>query len=160
MEITRRWRREALERLLGLLYEPHSTPYGIYRALFDVPYALVDEDDETHNVLKLMAMIAPQLPDGAEWPKFDTGALVGLGDEVGVDGRSHAVDSVLLDARGAVLGLSGGIPHRVERGARVEREPDSWERLIGDAVAADDEGERGMCEALVLRAKALAGGDR
>lgn len=163
MEVTNKDRREAVERLGRLLDDGlyRCTPERVYEAILGMAWGVVDDADETYNVLKLMAMIAPQLPDGVEWPRFEDGEMVGFGDKID-GGHGRPVTSICFVRSATPVEIeSTGTSRLFKRGERIKRPvvPDSWERLIGDAVAADDEGARGMCEALVLRAKALAGED-
>lgn len=192
----------------------------------DIVRAVIGESqctcrDAAPSIRKMIAMIAPQLPDDVEWPRFEDGELVQTGDFVAFEygprevraivfSRNGSVDNdltlefvgqddlklwpncvqltrpVVLDANGEPIeigdtvwrvfnsqkGTVVAIEHdgtvRVDHGngerswgissllTHIEPEPpDSWERLIGDAATADDEGTRGMCKALVLRAQAL-----
>lgn len=112
-----------------------------------------------------------ELPEGMEWPRFEDGELVKMGDEVGFEGETMRVCLAVLDAGGWALwcendGLGGRLIGSC--GERVER-PDSWERIEEDAKLAprDYLEKRGMnpekteriasmMADLVRRAKALA----
>lgn len=78
MEVTNEERREAVERLGRLLDDGQyrCTPERVYGAALGMAWGVADYAGETCNVRKLMAMIAPQLPDGVVWPRFEDGELV------------------------------------------------------------------------------------
>lgn len=81
-------------------------------------------------MIKMMTAIADRidaeraLPDGMEWPRFEDGELVKVGDEVEFEGKTMRVCEVALDADGWVLwcendGLDGRL--RGSFGERVKR---------------------------------------
>lgn len=82
------------------------------------------------------------MPEGCEWPRYESGELVEVGDGISVtvhdeDGdfeRTMAADSVSFDGQGVIV----SDPRHVVRllsGERVRRPepPDSWERIELDA---------------------------
>ena len=69
----------------------------------------------------LADLIAPQLPDGIEWPRFEDGELVGIGDEVDGDGETMTARNVTLSATGWTLTLDSNDTVAVLSGASGER---------------------------------------
>ena len=51
----------------------------------------------------------PQLPEGIEWPRFEDGALVSIGDEVEHDGDTLRVECVRFEKIGYSLGVTEGL---------------------------------------------------
>ena len=91
---------------------------------------------------KMMAAIADridadrELPEGMEWPRFEDGELVKMGDEVGFEGETMRVCLAVLDAGGWALWCENdGIGGRLigSCGERVER-PERPEVLDADGV--------------------------
>lgn len=112
---------------------------------------------------KMMTAIADRidaeraLPDGMEWPRFEDGELVKVGDELGFEGKTMLVCDATFYADGWALwcdreDMSGRLYGKY--GERVKR-PDSW-RLWGDDLdMAVKFGEVDKVE-MMNRAKALA----
>lgn len=91
---------------------------------------------------KMMTTIADRidaeraLPEGIEWPRFEDGELVKMGDEVGFEGETMRVCLAVLDAGGWALWCENdGIGGRLigSCGERVER-PERPEVLDADGV--------------------------
>lgn len=123
----------------------------------------------------LDALARRLMPEGMEWPRFETGELVRVGDETpfGADG-AMTVTGVELTGGGHFIihGRAGGIDRPCQTGyqygQRVKRPvADTWERLEEDAEAiwtkpigyGKSAESTITCRAvdLVRRAKALAG---
>lgn len=92
----------------------------------------------------------PQLPDGVEWPRFEDGALVGIGDEADGDGEPMAVRGVTLyandwgitlESEGTVAVLSGKNGERVKRPKPRVLDADGVPIEAGDVVYCDDDPE-------------------
>ena len=78
------------------------------------------------------------MPEGMEWPRFDSGELVDFGDEVAIDGDDNASEHVdKIEFYGDQWRLFDRYGNSITEdmmgpGDRVKR-PDSWERLEEDA---------------------------
>lgn len=90
------------------------------------------------------------LPDGMEWPRFDDGELVKVGDEVEYKGETMRVYLATLDADGWALWcsrdgidgrLSGSYGERVKRPAPEFIDADGAPIRIGDIVYRDGDPE-------------------
>lgn len=93
------------------------------------------------------------LPEGMEWPRFEDGELVKMGDEVGFEGETMRVCLAVLDVGGWALWCENdGIGGRLigSCGERVERpevlDADGVPIEVGDTVWATYNG----CEHLVM----------
>lgn len=71
-----------------------------------------------------------QLPEGIEWPRFEDGELVKIGDEVEYGGKAWEVDAICLDREEWSMALSrnldisrmsGSYGERVKRPAHMKR---------------------------------------
>lgn len=98
-------------------------------------------------ITKMMTAIADRidaeraLPEGMEWPRFEDGELVKMGDEVGFEGETMRVCLAVLDAGGWALWCENdGIGGRLigSCGERVERpevlDADGVPIKVGDVV--------------------------
>ena len=94
----------------------------------------------------LADLIAPQLPDGIEWPRFEDGELVGIGDEVWLDSKTWNVYAIRFDrdswtmqlSAGCDYGaLSGGCNERVKRPKPRVLDADGVPIEVGDTVYLD-----------------------
>lgn len=90
------------------------------------------------------------LPDGMEWPRFEDGELVKVGDEVECKGETMRVYLATLDADGWALWcsrdgidgrLSGSYGERVKRPAPKVLDADGVPIEVGDTVYCDDDPE-------------------
>lgn len=88
------------------------------------------------------------LPDGMEWPRFEDGELVRIGDEVEYKGETMRVYLATLDADGWALWcsregidgrLSGSFGERVKRPAPKVLDADGAPIEVGDVVYYDGE---------------------
>ncbi|HIR90670.1 MAG TPA: hypothetical protein IAC01_02660 [Candidatus Limicola stercorigallinarum] len=72
---------------------------------------------------ELMKAQARLIPEGIEWPKYDTGGLVSIGDDVvGPDyGESIHVDEITFHANGFTLREKTGLDHWYENNDRFKR---------------------------------------
>lgn len=84
-----------------------------------------------------------QLPEGVEWPRFEDGELVGIGDKVSFGGESLTVACVQLGRLGYRLGitgcldrssLSGSYGVRVKRPTSKVLDKDGVPIEVGDVV--------------------------
>lgn len=91
------------------------------------------------------------LPDGMEWPRFEDGELVKVGDEVEFEGKTMRVCEVALDADGWVLWcendgldgrLRGSYGERVKRPAPEVLDADGVPIKVGDTVWATYDGRK------------------
>ena len=95
------------------------------------------------------------MPEGMEWPRYDTGEPVPLGGEVEVtvhdeDGdfdRTLAIRSIKYKENGVLLEGTKNEMVILSHGERVKR-PDSWERLEDDCAKSDVDycAERGLLD--------------
>lgn len=107
-------------------------------------------------MVKLMTAIADRidaeraLPEGVEWPRFEDGELVKVGDEVEYKGETMRVYLATLDADGWALWcsregidgrLSGSYGERVKRPIRKVLDADGAPIEVGDTVYCDDDPE-------------------
>lgn len=90
------------------------------------------------------------LPDGMEWPRFEDGELVKVGDEVEYEGETMRVYLATFYAAGWALWcsregidgrLSGSFGERVKRPAPKVLDADGVEIRVGDTVYCDGEDE-------------------
>ena len=103
---------------------------------------------------RMMAAIADRidaeraLPEGIEWPRFEDGELVKIGDEVEFEGETMRVFSVAFTFNGWVLWcaresfdgrLCGSYGERVKRPTPKVLGADGVEIRVGDTVYGDDE---------------------
>lgn len=102
---------------------------------------------------RLADLVEPQLPESVEWPRFEDGELVKMGDEVGFEGETMRVCLAVLDVGGWALWCENdGIGGRLigSCGERVERpevlDADGVPIEVGDTVWATYNG----CEHLVM----------
>ena len=126
-------------------------------------------------ITKMMTVIADRidaeraLPDGMEWPHFEDGELVKMGDEVGFEGETMRVCEVALDADGWVLWCENdGLDGRL-RGSYVERvkhpapkvlDADGVPIEVGDTVYCNGEDEPLMVSHIVDSTKVALVADR
>lgn len=98
----------------------------------------------------LADLIEPQLPEGVEWPRFEDGELVGIGDEVDGDGETMTVKGVALYVQGwnmtleasdTVAVLSGENGERVKRPNSQVLDADGVPIEVGDVVYCDGRDE-------------------
>ena len=98
----------------------------------------------------LAELIEPQLPEGIEWPRFEDGELVGIGDEVDGDGETMTVKGVALYVQGwnmtleasdTVAVLSGENGERVKRPNSQVLDADGVPIEVGDVVYCDGRDE-------------------
>ena len=95
-------------------------------------------------------LVEPQLPEGAEWPRFEDGELVGIGDEVEYGDKAWEVDAICFDREEWSMALSrnldfsrmsGSYGERVKRPAPKVLDADGVEIKVGDTVYCDGEDE-------------------
>ena len=109
-------------------------------------------------MVKLMTAIADrieadrELPEGIEWPRFEDGGLVGIGDEVEFKGETMRVCLATLDADGWALWcsregidgrLSGSFGERVKRPTPKVLDADGAPIEVGDTVYLRSNGREG-----------------
>ena len=93
-------------------------------------------DDELSAALD--ALEARLMPSGMEWPAFEDGEPVNLGDMVSIDGHADMVEAVQLWIHGKPVIYGDGGSQQLERGERVKRpapkvlDADGVEIEIGD----------------------------
>lgn len=107
-------------------------------------------------MVKLMKAIADRidseraLPEGVEWPRFEDGELVKIGDDVEYKGETMRVYLATLDSDGWVLWcsregidgrLSGSYGERVKRPAHEVLDAYGVPIKVGDTVYCDGEDE-------------------
>ena len=100
-------------------------------------------------MIKMMTAVADRidaeraLPEGMEWPRFEDGGLVRIGDELEFEGKTMRVCEVALDADGWVLWcendgldgrLRGSYVERVERPKPVVLDADGVPIKVDDVV--------------------------
>lgn len=104
-------------------------------------------------MVKLMTAIADRIdaeraiPEGVEWPRFEDGELVKIGDEVEFEGETMRVFSVAFSFNGWVLWcaresfdgrLCGSYGERVKRPTPKVLDADGVPIDVGDTVYCDD----------------------
>lgn len=91
------------------------------------------------------------LPEGVEWPRFEDGEVVKVGDEVEFKGETMRVYLATFDADGWALWcsregidgrLSGSFGERVKRPAPKVLDADGVPIEVGDTVYCDDDPEQ------------------
>ena len=132
--------------------ETYPTCAGIVRTFF----GLECPDTRQHGscILMMLTAIADRidaeraLPEGVEWPRFEDGELVKVGDEVEFEGETMRVFSVAFTFNGWVLWcaresfdgrLCGSYGERVKRPTPKVLGADGVEIRVGDTVYGDDE---------------------
>lgn len=99
---------------------------------------------------RLADLVEPQLPESVEWPRFEDGELVKVGDEVEHEGETMRVYLATFDADGWALWcsregiagmLSGSYGERVKRPAPKVLDADGVPIKVGDTVYCDDDPE-------------------
>lgn len=99
------------------------------------------------------------MPEGMEWPRFEDGEPVRVGDEAVLFGRPQKVEFIQFSDTCLFL-ESDDNDQQFSYGERVKR-TDSWERLKAD-IYREIETDKGMrlasrfAEAIVLRCRELA----
>lgn len=91
------------------------------------------------------------LPEGVEWPRFEDGELVKIGDEVEYGGKALEVDAICFDREEWSMALrrnfdisrmSGSYDERVKRPTLKVLGADGVEIRVGDTVYGDDDPEQ------------------
>ena len=104
---------------------------------------------------RLADLVEPQLPESVEWPRFEDGELVKIGDDVEYKGETMRVYLATLDADGWALWcsregidgrLSGSYGERVKRPAPKVLDADGVPIEVGDTVWATYNG----CKHIVM----------
>lgn len=120
----------------------------------------IDCKEETCRIcmVKMMTAIADRidaeraLPDGMEWPRFEDGELVKIGDDVEYKGETMRVYLATFDADGWALWcsregidgrLSGSYGERVKRPAPKVLDADGVPIEVGDTVYLRSNGREG-----------------
>lgn len=108
-------------------------------------------------MVKLMTAIADRidaeraLPEGVEWPRFEDGELVKIGDEVEYGGKALEVDAICFDREELSMALrrnldisrmSGSYGERVKRPTPKVLDADGAPIEVGDTVYGDDDPEQ------------------
>lgn len=144
-------RRERAEKLRAIDYE--ELTYGTYVDEMERAVGTYGTADLLHEVLA--DLIEPQLPEGVEWPRFEDGELVKVGDEVEYGGETMRVCSVTFVANGWSLRcerrgvdgvLYGSFGERVKRPAPKVLDADGVPIEVGDVVWATYDG----CKHIVM----------
>lgn len=90
------------------------------------------------------------LPEGVEWPRFEDGELVKIGDEVEYGGKALEVDAICFDREESSMALrrnldisrmSGSYDERVKRPTPKVLGADGAPIEVGDTVWCDDDPE-------------------
>ena len=98
-----------------------------------------------------------ELPEGIEWPRFEDGELVKVGDEVELKGEIIRVYLATIDADGWALWrsregidgrLSGSFGERVKRPAPKVLDADGVPIKVGDTVWATYDGRKYVVKAV------------
>lgn len=99
------------------------------------------------------------LPEGIEWPRFEDGELVKIGDEFeGLMGTS-TLSSVELSHRGAWLAsFSDGGSRYINYGEPVKR-PDTFESVVGEMLADFGSSDSIELDGYFNRLRKLLGGE-
>ena len=91
------------------------------------------------------------LPDGIEWPRFEDGELVGIGDEVEHGDKVWEVDAICFDRKEWSMALSrnldisrmsGSYDERLKRPKPKVLDTDGVPIKVGDTVYCDDDPEQ------------------
>ena len=99
---------------------------------------------------RLADLVEPQLPESVEWPRFEDGELVKVGNEVEYKGETMRVYLATFDADGWALWcsregidgrLSGSYVERVKRPTRKVLDADGAPIEVGDTVYCNGEDE-------------------
>lgn len=114
-------------------------------------------------MVKLMTAIADRidaeraLPEGVEWPRFEDGELVKIGDEVEYGGKALEVDAICFDREELSMALrrnldisrmSGSYDERVKRPTPKVLDADGAPIEVGDTVyLLEENGEPKVCGA-------------
>lgn len=135
-----------------------------YACLFErIADRIEDEPDELRGLRdeneRLCGMVRePQLPEGVEWPRFEDGELVRIGDELELEGKTWKVTGVGFESPGFDIGLrcglnigamSGSYGERLKRPTPKVLDADGAPISVGDTVylVDEDNGEPKACGA-------------
>ena len=117
-----------------------------YACLFErIADRIEEETDELRDENeRLRGMVRePQLPEGIEWPRFEDGELVKVGDEVEYGGKAWEVDAICFDEEEWSMALSrnldisrmsGSYGERVKRPTPKVLDADGAPIEMGDVV--------------------------
>lgn len=149
----------AAEWLRGIIgrYEDEAVSLNGSCSTMAKMFGIVCKEETCRScMVKLMTAIADRidaeraLPEGVEWPRFEDGELVKVGDEVEYKGETMRVYLATLDADGWALWcsregidgrLSGSYGERVKRPIRKVLDADGAPIEVGDTVYCDDDPE-------------------
>lgn len=149
----------AAEWLRGIVdesYGKESRPlcYGITKTFFGIECREMPTCGSC--ILAMLTAIADRidaeraLPDGVEWPRFEYGELVKVGDEVEFEGEAWEVDAICFDREDWSMALSrnldisrmsGSYDERVKRPTPKVLGADGVSINVGDTVYYDGEDE-------------------
>lgn len=99
---------------------------------------------------RLADLVEPQLPESVEWPRFEDGTPVGIGDDVSVGGEAWKVRCAILREEYWALSVErdydiatvrGDYGERVKRPAPKVLDADGAPIEVGDTVYCDGEDE-------------------
>lgn len=144
---------EWLRGIVGESYRKDSYPScaGIVRE-FD--FECLDMPSHGVCILTMLTTIADRidaeraLPEGIEWPRFEDGELVKIGDEVERGGKAWKVDAICFDREEWSMALSrnldisrmsGSYGERFTRSTPKVLDADGVEIKVGDTVYCDGE---------------------
>lgn len=100
---------------------------------------------------RIADLVEPQLPERVEWPRFEDGELVKVGDEVEYGGKALEVDAICFDREEWSMALSrnldisrmsGSYDERVKRPSPKVLDADGAPIEVGDTVYCDGEDEQ------------------
>ena len=97
---------------------------------------------------RLADLVEPQLPESVEWPRFEDGTPVGIGDDVSVGGEAWKVRCAILREEYWALSVErdydtatvrGDYGERVKRPTHKVLDADGAPIEVGDTVYCDDD---------------------
>ena len=100
---------------------------------------------------RLADLVEPQLPESVEWPRFEDGTPVGIGDDVSVGGEAWKVRCAILREEYWALSVErdydtatvrGDYGERVKRPTPKVLDADGVPIEVGDTVYGDDDPEQ------------------
>ena len=143
---------EWLRGIVGESYRKDSYPScaGITKTFFGV------KCQEMHTcgscILAMFTAIADRidaeraLPEGVEWPRFEDGELVGIGDEVSVEGETWEVRYIILRSECWALKVDRDYQTAIVRGNYGERVKRPTPKVLGADGAPIEVGDTVYCD--------------
>ena len=130
--------------------ETYPTCYEIAETFFGV--GCLQKRTCGSCILAMLTTIADRidaeraLPEGVEWPRFEDGELVGIGDEVSVEGETWEVRYIILRSECWALKVDRDYQTAIVRGNYGERVKRPTPKVLGADGAPIEVGDTVYCD--------------